>query len=239
MSRLDDVVRFYELLDELASRLGGPRRLAECDGNSGWPTKGVYFFFEPGEGRSTSGAGPRVVRVGTHALTRTSKASLWQRLNGHRGFRKGQSAGGGNHRGSVFRLHVGAAVLARAGRTRPTWGIGASAPRHVRKAEHPIECLVSDHIRSMPFLWLEVSAGTDGGRALRQRIEANAIGLLSNARSHGAGAAIDPPSAKWLGRHSPKLDVRKSGLWNVRHVNDGYDPATVQELSHYIKRNLA
>lgn len=78
MARLDDVVRFYALLDELDSRLGGPRRLADCTSKSGWPAKGVYFFFESGEERSTSGTGPRVVRVGTHALISTARTSLWE-----------------------------------------------------------------------------------------------------------------------------------------------------------------
>jgi len=237
MSRLDDVIRFYELLDELASRLGCPRRLADCTGNSGWPTKGVYFFFEPGEGRSTSGSGPRVVRVGTHALTPTSKTLLWQRLNAHRGFVRGRSAGGGNHRGSVFRLHLGAALLARAGQTHQTWGIGASAPPQVRKAEHPVECLVSRYLRSMPFLWLEVSSGVDDGRLLRHRIESNIIGVLSNARAPGGNIAIDPPSDSWLGRYSANMHVRSSGLWNVRHVDGGYDPTALDELARLVRES--
>jgi len=32
MSRLEDVKRFYGLLDRLEERLGGAARLAECDG---------------------------------------------------------------------------------------------------------------------------------------------------------------------------------------------------------------
>jgi hypothetical protein len=73
-----------------------------------WPGKGVYFFFETGEIRRESGIGPRVVRVGTHALASSSRATLRQRLFQHRG-----NAGdrGGNHRGSVFRKHVGFALL--------------------------------------------------------------------------------------------------------------------------------
>jgi hypothetical protein len=35
MARLDDVIRFFELLDELTRRVGGPRTLANCTGRSG------------------------------------------------------------------------------------------------------------------------------------------------------------------------------------------------------------
>jgi len=42
--RLRDLIRFYEILDMLAERIGGPRILAECTGRMGWPERGVYFF---------------------------------------------------------------------------------------------------------------------------------------------------------------------------------------------------
>ena len=101
--RVANTVRFYELLSRLAAALGGCRRLADCNGRMDWPQRGVYFFFEPGESRSLSGTGNRVVRVGTHALKDGSCATLWQRLSHHRGNAKGD---GGNHRGSIFRLLV-------------------------------------------------------------------------------------------------------------------------------------
>jgi hypothetical protein len=80
-----DLIRFYEALGSLEGHLGGKRTLAGCDGRMSWPARGVYFFFEPGEVRSDTGMGPRVVRVGTHALTASSRSSLWQRLSQHRG----------------------------------------------------------------------------------------------------------------------------------------------------------
>lgn len=66
--------RFYEELGRLAEILPGPRRLRGCRGSDGWPRQGVYFFFEPGEVRADGS--DRVVRVGTHALTATSQATL-------------------------------------------------------------------------------------------------------------------------------------------------------------------
>jgi NAD(P)-dependent dehydrogenase (short-subunit alcohol dehydrogenase family) len=108
--RLEDVKRFYEILEALENKLGGKRTLANCNGRMGWPEREVYFFFELGEYRSTSGVGMRVVRVGTHALTEKSKTTLWNRLSQHQGTIK---SGGGNHRGSIFRHHVGTALIAR------------------------------------------------------------------------------------------------------------------------------
>ena len=105
--RISDVQNFYGLLDSLAERVGGPRTLAACSGRLGWPRRGVYFFMEDGEIRSDSGTGPRIVRVGTHALTEGSGTKLWSRLSQHRGQQK---TGGGNHRGSkrwveFFQIH--------------------------------------------------------------------------------------------------------------------------------------
>ena len=123
MSRLDDLVLFYALLDRLERKLGGIRQLAGCTGRMGWPKRGVYFFFEDGERRHESGQGPRIVRVGTHALKAGSKSTLWGRLSQHRGH---AASGQGNHRGSIFRLLVGASLKACHGTDVPrSWGIGA------------------------------------------------------------------------------------------------------------------
>jgi hypothetical protein len=126
MSRLSDLVRFYSLLIRLKQRLGGTRTLATWDGFHEWPDRGVYVFFEPLEVRNESGAGSRVVRVGTHALTAGSRSTLRQRLGQHRG----SGSGGGNHRGSIFRLLVGQALLTRGVLPQCTsWGVKGDATK--------------------------------------------------------------------------------------------------------------
>jgi hypothetical protein len=137
------------LLDRLEQVVGGKRVLTDCTARSGWPERGVYFFFEPGQERADSGKGPRVVRVGTHALKPNAATTLWDRLSAHRG---PVSSGGGNHRGSVFRSLVGAALAVRepdiaAG----SWGV-KPAPGGARVDELPLEQRVSAIIRAMPFL---------------------------------------------------------------------------------------
>jgi hypothetical protein len=225
--RLADVKRFYEILDLLEAKLGGKRILADCNGKMEWPQHGVYFFFEPGEYRTTSGSGLRVVRVGTHGLKRNSQSTLWKRLRQHRGTLK---SGGGNHRASVFRLHVGLALIQRDRLTTAgaeTWGKSSSAKRHIREQESPLEQAVSQHIRSMPFLWMAIN-DEPGPGSLRGYVELNAIALLSNYNSSNTG--IDLPGQNWLGRWSASAQIRNSGLWNVNYVDKVCDTRFLETL---------
>ena len=188
-----------------------------------WPKRGVYFFRETDEVRADTGSGPRIVRIGTHALKTGSKTKLWTRLRQHKGV---ASSGGGNHRGSIFRLIVGAALIERDGLDYPTWGKGDTAPREVRKREQLLEEMVSTVIGDMPFLWLAVEDEA-GPESLRGYIERNAIALLGNYGKH----PIDQPSSSWLGHHCNREKVRTSGLWNSNHVNEDYDSAFLETLA--------
>jgi hypothetical protein len=69
----------------------------------------------------------------------------------------------------------------------------------------------------MPFLWLSIEDDA-GPHRLRSYIERNSIALLSNYHK----LALDPPSQSWLGHHSHRERVRKSGLWNQNHVDELY-----------------
>ena len=229
MSRLDDLQRFYSLLLGLEERLAGTRRLTNCNGRISWPKRGVYFFMEPSETRTHSGRGPRIVRVGTHALKAGSGTKLWNRLSQHRGVVR---SGGGNHRGSIFRLIVGTALRERDAIDCDSWDDRrGTAPREVRERELPLERAVSQVIRNMPFLWLSVG-DEPGPQCLRGFIERNAIALLSN---YGK-PPIDPPSDSWLGSYCTREKVRTSGLWNSNHVDESYDPAFLDTLASLVER---
>ncbi len=222
--RLPDLKRFYDLAAQLHQLIGGTRTLATCSGRQDWPARGVYFFMEDGEFRSDSGTGRRIVRVGTHALKAGSGTSLWTRLSQHRGQ---IHSGGGNHRGSVFRLIVGTALIAKHGYDKGTWDDRRStAPAAIRAGELPLEREVSKIIGAMPFLWLPVD---DEPRveSLRGYIERNAIALLSNYGKE----PLDPPSAAWLGHYCSRERVRVSGLWNANHVDECYDPAFLDRFA--------
>ena len=220
-----DLKCFYDILANLDDSITR-RRLKDCQGRMNWPRRGVYFFFEDGEFRP-NGTTLRVVRVGTHAVSAGSKTTLWNRLSTHRGTR----AGGGNHRGSIFRLWVGAALLRVDESLNPkpaTWGKGSSAKRPVRDAEAHVEQAVSACIGSMPFLWV---AADDDPRteSIRSVIERNSLALLSCISATGSSA--DRPSASWLGHHCPNKTLRRSGLWNVRDVDGCYDPEFLDLLA--------
>ena len=238
MDRLADITRFYALLARLEHRLGGKRTLAQCHGPMNWPDRGVYFFFENGERRSGSGEGARVVRVGTHALKPGAKSSLWGRLSQHRG----TGAGGGNHRGSIFRLLVGES-LKGSGLFQEvvSWDVGNNASHAANRLarsreeigalERPLEMAVSEHIRTMPFLWIAVE-DEPGAGSHRGVIERGSIALLS---SYGR-PPFDPASSAWLGAQCGRERVRSSGLWNNNHVDENYDPVFLDVLEHYVEK---
>jgi len=220
------IERLYALLETLKTGVGGFRIMKDCTGRLEWPKLGVYFFFEPGEFRMRNHTDLRVVRVGTHAVSKGSRSTLWGRLRTHRGALDGT----GNHRGSIFRLHVGAALIARSGSGIycPSWGHGQSADKTIRIKEEPLERQVSKYIGAMSLLWLAVS-DQPGPASDRAYIERNCIGLL---------AGLDTPSVKWLGNCSVNAFVRASGLWNVDYVSHQYDPRFLDVLEEYVHATI-
>lgn len=224
--RLEDLVRFYSSLGRLEKAIGGARTLGDCRGHMHWPARGVYFFRESGENRSDTGTGLRIVRVGTHALKAGGSTTLWNRLSTHRGQLR---SGGGNHRGSIFRLIVGTALIGRDGHNFPTWGEGSSAAKDIRAAEAELERAVSQIICEMPFIWLAIG-DEPGPDTLRGKIERNSIALLSNFSK----MPLDPPSSQWLGHHCNRERVRSSGLWNQNHVEEVYDPDFLDDLERLV-----
>jgi hypothetical protein len=152
--RLQDLVTFYSLLDELGNKVGGARTLARCRGRMQWPARGVHFFDETGDNRTDTGEG-------------FARGAGWYPCA--EGGRKHDALGtvcpptGASseavaeiHRGSIFRLIVGTALIGRDGHKFPTWGEGGSAAKDIRAAEVELERAVSEVIRNMPFLWLAV-----------------------------------------------------------------------------------
>ncbi|CDK38640.1 hypothetical protein [Halorubrum sp. AJ67] len=234
MSRRSDLDDLYDLLDCLEANVGGKRRLRDCTGYMNWPERGVYFFFTE-ETRDSTGQ-LRLTRVGTHAVSSGSGTSLWNRLRTHRGANRGSYEGGGNHRGSVFRKHVGRAMIERDGLhdEYPHWGEGSSADRERRLAELDHEHRVSEYIRDLPFLWVAVD-DEPGPQSDRAYIERNAIALASNYRKE----TIDPQSDSWLGRNSPHEKITDSGLWNVYHVEEACDPAFLDRLAGAVSETTA
>jgi hypothetical protein len=238
MERSADLDRLYALFDRLEARVGGSKRLADCTGYADWPTRGVYFFFAPGETRTESGQ-RRLTRVGTHAVSAGSSTALWDRLKQHygTGARSDDHPHGGNHRGSVYRRRVGEAFVERYGLhdRYPDWGT-PSVPdgrdrAAVRDEEYPLERRVSPFLRDQPFLWvaLDDEPGPDSDRAF---VERNAIALASNFDRRPA----DPRRSDWLGGYARSARIRAGGLWNVAHAEESHDPAFLDTLERAVER---
>lgn len=221
-----DVDRFYRLLGRLSETVGGPRLLRDSQGPGRWPQRGVYFFFEPGEVRASGGM--RVVRVGTHALTETSQTILWGRLAQHRGPLTGGHPGGGNHRASVFRRDVGAALINRAAMPDEllgSWSDPDGPWPGQEEAEAQVERTVSAHIGVMPVLWMDVPDRLDRGYIARNSLAITSC--LTGGR--------DAPGSGWLGLYAEPAEIRQSGLWNVQDVSDPGEDGFLDRLGELIR----
>lgn len=232
MDRKKHLDRFYELLHELEDKVDDKRKLKDCTGRMEWPKRGIYFFFANDEWREV-GSSLRITRIGTHALKDGSSTTLWDRLITHRGFNRGSFPDGGNQRGSVFRRIVGESIIKKKGLEDdfPHWSEGSSASRDIRENEYEMEKRVSSYIRDLPFLWLKIK-DEPGPNSDSGYIEKNSIALTSNYRKD----TMDPRDDGWLGYHSPKEKIRRSGLWNSDHVPERYDPEFLDVMEEYIQK---
>lgn len=226
-----DLERFYDLVGLLMQEQGGGKGygLGLDMQAAKIPPRGVYFFFEESQTRRGRMVW-RVTRVGTHGVSAGSTSTLRARLRTHRGTSEGQ----GNHRSSVFRRHVGQALIRRDGLSDlySSWNVGQNADSMTRATEESLERLVSQELGRFRFIVLSVldepSAHSD-----RAYIERNSIGLLSTV-----GRKIDPPSEGWLGSFSQTQSIRESGLWNVDHVGGTYNPAFLDVLEELVEKTL-
>jgi hypothetical protein len=211
----------YDIIWRLANK-SGLRRLADVI-DEDMPRSGVYLFFDERERRLKRTDQLRTVRVGTHGVAFGSKASLRNRMRTH----FGTVAGEGNHRSSVFRLHVGRSLInAELTPAVSTWG-SPITNKEALGAEREIEQAVSRYLAELLVLLIAIPGESDKMND-RAYIEQNLIGLLSNRCK-----PLDPPSSAWLGLSSAKREIRKSGLWNVNHVDQLFDPAYLDVLGYY------
>ena len=144
----------------------------------------------------------------------------------------GRNPGGGNHRASVFRRYVGAALIRRdnpPGDLLSSWLDRHRPPGQRASQETSIERAVSSRIGAMPFLWLNVPARADRGS-----LESNSIALLSCLTG-----SPDLPSTNWLGHYAEqaeRAEIRESGLWNIQHVTAHYEPGFLRQLAQLVTR---
>lgn len=165
------------------------------------PRDGIYIVFEEGE---HAHGGDRVVRIGTHTGLGQLRSRLRQHFVQERKDR------------SIFRKNLGRALLAR--RADPflsLWEIdlttAAARQEHADRIDAPyqeqVEREVSEVVRErFSLVVLPVRE-----KAERLWLESRLISTVSACPGCG-------PSPNWLGLHSPKEKIRRSGLWQVNEL---------------------
>jgi hypothetical protein len=157
------------------------------------PMNGIYFFYEDNETCIINGQKvKRIVRVGTHR----AEARFRDRIHNH--FY-------GNKECSIFRKHVGSAIIKNKGFH------DIDIDEWMKKGTETnidIELLIDEKFRKT-FTFKCISIET---KELRLSLEKRLIKVLSLG---GPG-----PWPNWLGNDAANEKVRESGLWNVDHVQD-------------------
>jgi hypothetical protein len=190
--------------DELCDALH--KIASSCNSNpfpptaDGIPSHGIYFVFdsaEPGHG------GLRIVRVGSH----TGNGNLSSRLREHVTVNKDRS---------IFRKHVGRAVLARdSDPYLATWNIDFTTRANRERYGHLIDREKQKRIED------EVSAYIVDHLSFRVIGTPNPQVALQFERLSIATVACCKKcqaSAQWLGMFSPIDKVRTTGLWQTQHL---------------------
>ncbi len=150
------------------------------------PLNGIYLFYEKGE--KINGK-PRIVRVGIN----TEDGNFKKRIHSHYK---------GSHKNSVFRKHVGYAILGQEGvndKIRNEW---YNEKGKFKDMEHNVDRYFNG---SFTYKTIEIAQ-----KNLRSQIEQQWIQLLSFHPKN-------KPSKTWLGKYG-KEPISSSGLWNINHV---------------------
>ncbi len=162
------------------------------------PANGMCLFFEAGETCCLKGKQvDRIVQIGSNQ----SDGRFPGRIRQHYGR---VNSLGGNKNASIFRKHIGGALLSRSDPHDPRiedW----NKPEGPTLAD--VEEWVSRELRDrFSFICLPVDSHED-----RLSLKKGLIALLAQ---HPLGH----PSDSWLGRYALNPDISSSGLWNTQHV---------------------
>ena len=195
-----------------------PRHTFPFD-EAGIPKDGLYLLFEEGE---QAHGGPRVVRVGTH----TGNGQLLSRLRQHFVM--------ANKDRSIFRKNIGRALLKRSkDRYADVWELDMTTAAARKKDGNKIDADKQHKIEQEVTAYMQKAfsfAVVPIPELLRRlQMESKIISTLSLCEAC-------EPSATWLGRSSPKLKIRESGLWLVNELYK--TPLTEADLLYLEQRTI-
>ncbi len=182
------------------------------------PENGIYFFYEDGEIWGHGGNKPRIVRIGTH-----KEGNFRNRIKEHylldvskMNFDKDKPKPSDR---SIFRKNIGRALLNRDRNDYlKIWEIdfmtrgnreSLGHKRDIDK-EKRIESAITKMLRerfSYRFVMIDSELERMGGKGL----ESSLIGTVARCK-------LWKTSDNWLGNHSPKKQIKESGLWLVQHL---------------------
>jgi hypothetical protein len=172
---------------------------------------GIYIFFERGELVNLGGQSfDRIVRIGTHK----GDSRFPGRIRQHYGNKNSLS---GNKNGSVFRKHVGGALLRQKGPADPRlkdW-LTQDGPTF-REVEENVSQTLRDNFTFSCF-----RVDTKEDRLCLERA------LIAQLAQYPLGSACD----SWLGRHADSGKIRQAGLWNTQQIDA--DPMTLEEFKRF------
>ena len=118
----------------------------------------------------------------------------------------------------------------------PVWNVSgtrANTEDSSGQSTHAMRNIATDLNRFYELLsWLSVQ-DEPGPNSLRANFERNAIALLSNQRS-----PIEAANKAWLGHYSPREGIRRSGLWNLNHLDLAYEPRFLDVLETAVEQTL-
>jgi hypothetical protein len=182
------------------------------------PENGIYFFYETGESWGHGGDKPRVVRVGTHrdGNFRSRIAEHYLFNNSKMNFNKDNPKPSDR---SIFRKNIGRALLNRnKDAYLEIWEIDFMISKNKMRfaekrdidKERELETEITRLLRSnFSFRFIELTGQTR--RMGPTGLESSLIGTL-------ALCSLCKPSNNWLGKHSPKDQIRNGKLWLVQHL---------------------
>ncbi len=183
------------------------------------PHNGIYFFYEDEEIWGHGDNHPRIVRIGTHKDNNfQSRISSHFLLNENK-MNFDQMKSPPKDR-SIFRKNIGRAILNKdKDKYLDIWEkdftprIEREMHGHLRdiEKEMKIETEITTLLRekfSFKFVIIDSQEERMGSGGL----ESSLIGTV-------ARCGLCKPSENWLGRHSPKTEIARSGLWLSQHLD--------------------
>jgi len=186
MNREEICETVHKELDRLKSKSGKPKYDVAQNG--------IYFWYEKGEIRQ--GDGQRVARVGAHEKPNRLHARIKEHY-------------GPNREGSVFRKHLGGAIMGRKREPESEikeWYNARKSPRFNDQRFRNYEAQVPSQVKLGNYRVLKIDDQNE-----RMQMEEKLIALFSHCKHCR-------PSETWLGNNAYRKEIRDSGLWNVDHV---------------------